>query len=161
MSKFEPMLNTYQFIRRLSFSFSIAGLLLLITSFIPVREALTEDVFKYTNEFRRSKGMPALVIRDDLNAIARKHSEDMAKGRRSFGHGGYEQRESQIQKLIRPFSGMGENVAYGAGSGKEVVSLWKNSTVHRRNMLGNYKYIGIGTARDRRGFIYYTQIFVR
>jgi len=155
------MSNAGSYLRRFSFSFSVAGLLLLITSFIPVREALTEDVFKYTNQFRRSRGLPALEMRDDLNAIARKHSENMAKGRCGFGHGGFSQRESQVQRLIRPFSGMGENVAYGANSGKEVVSLWKNSSIHRRNMLGNYKYIGIGTARDRRGFIYYTQIFVR
>ncbi len=155
------MSNTTSFIRRFSFTISIAGLLLFLTSFVPLREALTEDVLKYTNQFRRSKGLPALEMRDNLNAIARRHSEDMARGRCSFGHAGFNQRQSQVQKLIRPYYGMGENVAYGAGSGKEVVSLWKNSRAHRRNMLGNYKYIGIGTARDRRGFIYYTQIFVR
>ncbi len=154
------MLNATPFIRHLSFIFSVSALLLL-TSSIPTKDALKEDVLKYTNQFRKSHGLPALVMRDDLNAIARKHSEDMARGRRSFGHGGYNQREAQVQKLIKPFYAMGENVAYGAGSGKEVVSLWKTSTGHRRNMLGNYKYIGIGTARDRRGLIYYTQIFVR
>jgi len=155
------MLNAGSFIRRFSLIFSIAGLLLLLTSYAPLREGLTEDILKYTNQFRRSKGLPALVMRNDLNTIARRHSEDMARGRRSFGHGGYKQRQSQVQKLIRPFYAMGENVAYGAGSAKEAVSLWKNSSGHRRNILGNYKYIGIGTARDRRGIIYYTQIFVR
>jgi uncharacterized protein YkwD len=154
------MLNASSSIHRFSISFSI-GLLLLLSISISLNEALTEDVLKYTNQFRKSKGLPALVMRDDLNTIARNHSEDMARGRRSFGHGGYSQREAQVQKLIRPYYAMGENVAYGASSGKEVVSLWKTSTGHRRNMLGNYKYIGIGTARDRRGFIYYTQIFVR
>ena len=142
------------------FTFSVAGFL-LFTFALQLKEGLNEDVFKYTNQFRRSKGLPALVMRDDLNAIARRHSEDMARGRRSFGHGGYNQRESEIQKIIKPFYGMAENVAYGARSGKEVVSQWKNSSLHRRNMLGDYKFIGIGTARDRRGVIYYTQIFVR
>jgi uncharacterized protein YkwD len=160
MTKFQPMLNTNSFIRHFSFTFSI-GLLLLLTSSILLKEGLTEDVLKYTNQFRKSKGLPALVMRNDLNEIARNHSENMARGRRSFGHGGYNQREAQVQKLIRPFYGMAENVAYGAGNGKQVVSLWKNSSGHRRNMLGNYKYIGIGTARDRHGTIYYTQIFVR
>jgi uncharacterized protein YkwD len=56
--------------------------------------------------------------------------------------------------------GMAENVAYGATTAKEVVSMWKGSSGHRKNMLGNYKYIGIGTARDKRGAIYYTEIFV-
>jgi uncharacterized protein YkwD len=50
-------------------------------------------------------------------------------------------------------------VAYGPTSGKEVVKQWKGSPGHRRNMLGKYKYIGIGIATDRRGHIYYTQVF--
>jgi len=162
------MLNTGSFIRRFSFPFFIAGLLLLLSSYAMVRvdthhgrDGLTEDVLKYTNKFRRSKGLSALEMRSDLNAIARRHSEDMASGRCGFGHGGYNQREAQAEKLISPFHGMAENVAYGADSGKEVVSLWQNSNGHRRNILGNYKYTGIGTARDRHGVIYYTQIFVR
>jgi uncharacterized protein YkwD len=154
------MSTTSLFARRFVFIFSLS-ILVSLTSFIVIRDSLADDVLKYTNQFRRSKGLPALEMRNDLNAIARKHSENMASRRRSFGHGGYNQREAQVRKLITPFYAMGENVAYGAGSGKEVVSLWKTSSGHRRNMLGNYKYIGIGTARDRRGIIYYTQIFVR
>jgi uncharacterized protein YkwD len=155
-----PMSNATLFTRRFPLLFSIS-LLLLITSSVPIKDVLTGDVLKYTNQFRKSRGLPALEMRNDLNAIARRYCEDMASGRRRFGHGGYSQREAQVRKLVRPFYGMGENVAYGARSGKEVVSLWKTSAGHRRNMLGNYKYIGIGTARDRRGLIYYTQIFVR
>ena len=37
-------------------------------------------------------------MRDDLNAIARKHSEDMASGRCSFGHDGYNIRVSKVKK---------------------------------------------------------------
>jgi uncharacterized protein YkwD len=122
---------------------------------------LSDEVLKYTNEFRKSKGLNALVMQGDLNAIARRHSEDMAKGRCSFGHSGYDRRALQAQNIIKPFYGMAENVALGATTGKEVVSLWKGSPNHRKNMLGDYKYIGIGTARDARGAIYYTEIFVR
>ena len=101
-------------------------------------------------------------MRDDLNAIARKHSEDMAKGRCAFGHSGYDQRASKIKKTIKPCDGLvGENVAYGANNGKEAVDIWKKSSAHRKNMLGDYIYIGIGTARNKKGVIYYTQIFVR
>ena len=153
------MLKT-RFVVHRFFTFSVACFLLFSFA-LQLKEGLNEDVFKYTNQFRRSKGLPVLVMRDDLNAIARRHSEDMARGRRSFGHVGYNHRELEIQKIIKPFYGMAENVAYGARSGKEAVSQWKNSSAHRRNMLGNYKFIGIGTARNRRGVIYYTQIFVR
>lgn len=156
MIKFLPVLKTNFFF----FIFSVISLSLVSFS-DPIREELTEDVLKHTNHFRKSKGLPALEMRKELNAVARRHSEDMASGRRSFGHGGYNQRELQVSKIMKPYSGMAENVAYGARSGKEAFEIWKNSSGHRKNMLGNYKYIGIGTARNKRGVIYYTQIFVR
>ena len=137
-----------------------SGWLIITASFTPGPPGLANDVLKHTNQFRQSRGKSALLMRDDLNAIARKHSEDMAKGRRAFGHGGYNQREAKVRSNY-PSCSMAENVAYGARNGKEVVTLWKNSSGHRKNMLGNYKYTGIGTASDRRGTIYYTQIFVR
>ena len=146
---------------RFTFIFSITSLL-SFTSGKPLTDGLTEDILKYTNQFRKSKGLKALEIRSDLNAIARSHSEDMASGRCSFGHDGYDLRVSKVRKMIKPCDGeVGENVAYGARTGKEVFEIWKNSSGHRKNMLGDYKYIGIGTARNRKGVIYYTQIFAR
>lgn len=101
-------------------------------------------------------------MRDDLNAIARKHSEDMASGRVSLGHSGYNQRVAKIKRTVKPCEGfVAENVAYGASTGKEAFDIWKKSSGHRKNMLGDYKYIGIGTARNKKGVLYYTQIFVR
>jgi uncharacterized protein YkwD len=134
--------------------------LFALTSAKPLKEDLAGDVLKYTNQLRRAKGLRALEMRNDLNAIARKHSEDMASGRRRFGHSGLNEREMKVKKIIHPYHSLGENIAYGARSGKEVVSIWKTSRVHKENLLGNYKYIGIGIATTRRGVIYYTQIFV-
>ena len=140
-------------------------LIISVLSFTPEKSSSigpVEDVLKYTNQFRKSKGLKTLEMRDDLNAIARKHSEDMASGRCAFGHDGYDLRVSKIKKTIKPSDGyIGENVAYGASNGKEAVDIWKNSSAHRKNMLGDYKYIGIGTASNKKGDIYYTQIFVR
>lgn len=130
-------------------------------SFLPAHQAdLVNDIFKHTNQFRKSNGKAALLLRDDLNEIARKHSADMASGRKRIGHGGFQQREALIRRKLNTMGIIGENVAYGANTAKEVVTLWKNSPDHRKNMLGNYKYIGIGTASDRKGNIYFTQIFV-
>jgi uncharacterized protein YkwD len=136
---------------------------LFFTSETISKDELAKEVCKYTNEYRRSKGLKALEMKDDLNDIARKHSEAMASGKRSFGHDGYDQRMSEVQKVIKNFDGdMAENVAaFGASNGKEAVNIWKNSSSHRKNMLGNYKYIGVGTARNSKGVVYYTQIFVR
>ena len=145
--------------------FTFIFLIISLLSFTPGKPSTdgpVDEVLKYTNQFRKSKGLKALEMRDDLNAIARKHSEDMASGRCTFGHDGYDLRVSKIKKTIKPCDGyVAENVAYGASNGKEAFDTWKNSSGHRKNMLGDYKYIGIGTARNKKGVIYYTQIFVR
>jgi uncharacterized protein YkwD len=147
--------------RRILF-FGLTGLFILIglTSFSPSRQGTVSDVLNYTNEFRSSKKLPALIIREDLNKIAQKHSDDMARGRVAFGHDGFEKRDKQARKEVENAHRVAENVAFGAISGKEAVKMWKNSSGHRRNMLGPYKYIGIGAAKDRKGNIYYTQVFV-
>jgi len=50
---------------------------------------LVKDVLTYTNKFRKSKRLPVLIINDELNAIAQKHSADMARGKVAFGHAGF------------------------------------------------------------------------
>jgi len=154
------MTKTRFALRDFHFNFSFACFLFFAAAIV-LNDGLNDEVLKYTNQFRKSKRLSALEMREDLNTIARKHSENMAKGRCGFGHAGYSQRELQVQKIIKVEYGMAENVAYGASTAKEVVSMWKGSPGHRKNMLGNYKYIGIGTARDKRGATYYTEIFVR
>ncbi|MEO6730029.1 MAG: CAP domain-containing protein [Ferruginibacter sp.] len=137
----------------LSFFFSLV-------SFSPNENtSIVDDVLSQTNQFRKSKGLPELIIRDELNSIAQKHSKDMASGRVGFGHGGFDKRNAQVTQKMNPITSFAENVAYGAATGKAVVDMWKNSSGHRRNMLGRYKYVGIGIAKDKKGRIFYTQIF--
>ncbi|MEP7374110.1 MAG: CAP domain-containing protein [Chitinophagaceae bacterium] len=141
-------------------SFTCFTLFISLTSFSPhTHSNIVDDVLSQTNQFRKSNRLPALTINTELNAIAQKHSADMANGRVGFGHGGFSKRNQMARNAIQSLNRFAENVAYGATSGKEVVTDWKNSPGHRRNMLGRYKYIGIGIARDRRGRIYYTQVF--
>jgi uncharacterized protein YkwD len=146
--------------RFLLFAFINLGLFAGLTSFTHNNySSLVDDVLSQTNKFRKSRGLSALINNDDLNAIAQKHSANMAAGKIGFGHNGFSKRNREAKKLIPSIYRFAENVAYGATTGKEVVNDWKNSPPHRKNMLGRYKYIGIGIAKDRRGRIYYTQIF--
>ena len=134
----------------------------VLTAFTANHSAgIVHDVFSLTNQFRRSKGLSNLSIRAELNSIAQKHSADMAAKRVGFGHGGFDKRNNLAKKVIKPMSSFAENVAYGATSANGVVDMWKNSPGHRRNMLGNFKYIGIGIAKDKKGRIFYTQVFAR
>jgi uncharacterized protein YkwD len=131
-----------------------------LSSFSPDSNAnIVQDVFSQTNQFRKSKGLPELILRKELNQIAQQHSEDMADGRVAFGHAGFAERNVAASETIKSLKSFAENVAFGANSGEQVVTLWKNSSGHRQNMLGNFKYIGIGIAKDRYGRIFFTQVF--
>ncbi|MEO6549572.1 MAG: CAP domain-containing protein [Ferruginibacter sp.] len=140
--------------------FTCLSILISFSSFTPIGETgIVKEVLSETNQFRSSQGLSDLIMVSELNAIAQKHSEDMAGGRVGFGHTGFEKRNNLAAQSIKPFHSFAENVAYGARSGKEVVKMWKNSSGHRRNMLGKYKYIGIGIATNKQGQIFYTQVF--
>jgi uncharacterized protein YkwD len=154
------VLNSSLFIRYFILSSALIGLFFFLSSFSGRTAGMEEDILAYTNQFRKSKGLSALMMRKDLNVIARKHSEDMARGRRTFGHGGFDQRTREVRKIFKSCT-LAENVAYGSVSGKDVVAMWKQSSGHRGNMLGQYDYVGIGIAKDRKGIYYFTQIFVR
>lgn len=131
-----------------------------LMSFVPLDNmGMVDGVLVQTNKFRKSEGLPGLVMRDELNKIAKKHSIDMATGRVPFGHQGFDDRDAQAKKVIPGIHSFAENVASGELSPVEVVNLWKNSPGHRRNLMGSYKYIGIGTATDKQGIVYFTQIF--
>lgn len=120
---------------------------------------MANDVLKYVNDYRRRKGLPPLVMNKVMSAEALKHSQNMASRRTSFGHNGFDGRSNRISSAISGISEIGENVSMGSTSAKEVVDNWLRSAVHRENIEGHYKITGIGIAADKRGILYFTQIF--
>ncbi len=118
-----------------------------------------KEVYMETNVFRKTKGLSELELREELNIIAQQHSENMARGKISFGHSGFKKRNTLALKSMSNIKGFAENVAFGASTGKDVVLMWKNSEGHRQNMMGRFRFVGIGVARDKKGIIYYTQVF--
>ncbi len=141
-------------------SFVMLGLGLSLSSFAPASYfSLANDVLEETNTYRKSKGKSELEMKSELNAIAEQHSINMAKGSVAFGHAGFDKRNAMAVSSVKSISSFAENVAFGAPTAREVVIMWKNSPGHRTNMLGAYKYIGIGVAKDKNGRLYYTQVF--
>ncbi|MEO7767655.1 MAG: CAP domain-containing protein, partial [Ferruginibacter sp.] len=90
-----------------TFLFSLITCFTLFTGLVsfaplPMKDAgLVQDVFSLTNQFRNSKGLPDLIMVKELNAIAQKHSENMATGRAGFGHGGFEKRNAMASREIK------------------------------------------------------------
>jgi uncharacterized protein YkwD len=131
-----------------------------LTAFSPANiNNLVQEVLTESNAFRKSNGLGALEIKEELNVIARQHSENMAKGIVAFGHAGFEKRNLMASKSISGLRGFAENVAFGQETGKEAVGKWQLSAGHRQNLLGNYRFTGIGIAKDKNGRFYYTQVF--
>ena len=116
--------------------------------------------FHLTNEFRASQRLPPLTWNDGLGLIGKGHSEDMGSGKVPFGHQGFNNR---FRSFPFPFTrGGAENVAMNAGLAdvaKVAVDGWINSPGHRKNMLGNFNYSGIGVVRNTQGAWYLTQLF--
>jgi uncharacterized protein YkwD len=122
--------------------------------------SLQNDILKLVNKHRTAIGLNALQLNDDATTEATKHSSDMAKGRMSFGHDGYDERMQHLNQKLGALHATGENVAYGKINAGQVMDMWLHSPGHKKNIEGNFSMIGIGIAKSRNGYLYFTQIFL-
>jgi uncharacterized protein YkwD len=132
----------------------------VITAVSAANAGMADDILKLINNYRRKKGLGALAASSVMNAEALKHSENMAARRTSFSHNGFQGRIKRISSSLNGVSNAAENVAMGSTSAKQVVEEWLSSPMHRRNIEGPYSLTGIGVATDKKGVLYFTQIFV-
>jgi uncharacterized protein YkwD len=123
--------------------------------------AISREILFFVNEFRRSKGLPALQANSYISSVALGHSRDMLTGKSPFGHDGFRQRIGLISSRLGKLHVAAENVASGAMDAREVVDGWLHSPGHRRNIMGDFQLTGIGVAEAANGMIYFTQIFVK
>ena len=123
-------------------------------------DSMETEILQFVNDDRKQHGLSALQLNAMESSLALKHSQDMASGKVKFGHDGFNTRAKAIQKALGS-NEIGENVASGPMSAREVVDGWLNSPGHKRNIEGNFTLTGIGYARNKQGDIYFTQIFSR
>ena len=118
-----------------------------------------KECLKLTNEFRAQQNKPPLKWNDELYAIGRKHSINMAKGKVPFGHQGFNARASECTIPKKSFA---ENVAYNHGYNREdipkiTVDGWINSPGHRKNLLSDQNICAIAAYQADNGRWYFTQ----
>ena len=123
-------------------------------------ETMESDILKYVNEDRLAHGLSPLQMNQLESSLASKHSLDMSVGKVKFGHDGFNARAKTIQKALGSTE-VGENVAEGSMTAREVVDGWLHSPGHKKNIEGNFTLTGIGYASNKKGDIYFTQIFSR
>lgn len=123
-------------------------------------------VFELLNTERRSRGLADLEWSDDVAAVARMHSRNMADVK-FFSHRGsdgsmVDERADRIG--LGEWKVIGENIAYMRGYDNPAalaVEKWMASTQHRQNLLGpNWKESAVGVAITPDGTYYMTQVFL-
>jgi uncharacterized protein YkwD len=124
-------------------------------------QTLQEEVLIHINNYRQHHGLSKLIMDNRLVREAKQHSLDMAIHKMPFGHKDFEHRIARLHTQIKHSNAAAENVAYNYKDAPTVVEQWLHSPGHKRNIVGNYTMTGIGVARDHKGRIYYTQIFLR
>lgn len=106
------------------------------------------------NKERQNKNLSPLALDERMCDYAQRHAETMAKKNNLY--------HSSMSKLADSCDGgsVAENIAWGQGSEKEVVSDWMWSPGHRWNILGkSHKRAGFGMAKSSNGTPYWCVVF--
>ena len=128
-----------------------------VTSFSNIEN----EILDLVNAHRKSIGLKPLQLNNTESSSAAKHSYNMASGKISFGHAGFQKRIKTISGQLGFISASAENVAYGTMNAKEVVNVWLQSPEHKKNIEGDYMLTGIGIGKSKKGVIYFTEIFTK
>ena len=128
---------------------------------------LERTAFDLLNQKREENGLHPLVWSEQIAAIARVHSQNMAE-HKFFGHRGLDNKlvsDRADQMHLGRWRAIGENIAYNRGYKDPVekaVDNWLNSQSHRHNLFDSeWKESAVGVAVADDGSYYFTQVFLR
>ena len=117
-----------------------------------VDQTWRQEVLKLTNQERSKQGLGPLAICPTLDNAAQMHAEAM-KEERFFEHEnpftGEDPSSRGEQAGYGPY--VGENIAMGYQTPREVVRGWMNSPGHRENILSDYLHLGVGISNGGSG----------
>ena len=129
-----------------------------------ILRAAEKEVYEMTNAYRNYMGKALFSLEDRTTTAARKHSEDMANNN-YFQHNSLDGSKFSVRLTAEgiKWSEAGENICAGAGDAINMVIGWIGSSGHRKGMLTDFKYIGVGAAYNSSADygIYCTQDFWR
>lgn len=121
-----------------------------------------KEVVRLVNVERAKLGLAQLSLNAKLSNVATLKSQDMIN-KNYFSHTSptYGSPFEMMKKFNISYKTAGENIAKGQKTPAQVVNAWMNSQGHRENILNkNYTEIGIGVAKDAKGTLYWTQMFI-
>lgn len=125
------------------------------------------EVIRLTNEERAKYGLKPLVRGDSLVQTAA--DIRLSEIKKVFAHSRPNGREfaTVANDIGLKYTHLGENLAMGQKTPKEVMNDWMNSTSHRNNILSRrsngqsipYEYIVVSYGYDSAGRMYWVQMF--
>lgn len=122
-------------------------------------------VLNKLNEYRLSANLARLVINKKIWVIANKHSISMAKEEKPFNHDGFSERADDVRKVmgLSGIGNVGENLALiPVANTNLIINYWNESPTHKKNVEGDYTYVGISAVKDKTEKYYYiTAIFFK
>ena len=125
-----------------------------------------QEMIRVVNDVRAEHGLDRMAELPALTAVARLHSEDMAK-RDYLSHVNPENLgpPERVNLAGIPFEKLGENIGLNRGHRHPVahaVEQWLGSPGHRELMLEpEFQKTGVGVALSEDGVFYFTQLFLR
>lgn len=143
------------------------GELRTVTITIPERETYNADeelehkILELTNAEREKYGLEPLVWNEELAALSRAHSADMAE-RGFFNHNNPDGKSpfDRMKDAGISYFAAAENIAAGQATPEKAMEAWMNSDGHRANILNpKLKELGVGVAHGGKYGIYWTQNF--
>ncbi|MCL2256360.1 MAG: SafA/ExsA family spore coat assembly protein [Firmicutes bacterium] len=121
------------------------------------------EVVRLVNAERTRAGLRPLSENWQVSRVARIKSQDFIDNN-YFAHNSpiYGTPFQMLRSFGIPFSTAAENIAHGQRTPADVMNSWMNPPGHRANILNpNFNQIGVGIARDNRGNLFWTQMFIR
>jgi len=135
-------------------SIIVVALVVMTVGMALPAQAGTEGAFlSKINASRSAAGLAPVSVHSDLVPDARAHSAQMMAAGEIY-------HTSPLSAVASGWEALAENV----GAGPSVDSLhaaFMASSGHRRNILGDYNYVGIGVSQSDSGQLWVTVIFMR
>ncbi|GAA0239516.1 CAP domain-containing protein [Metaclostridioides mangenotii] len=127
-----------------------------------LRKSYELEIIDMVNSVRQQRNLKSLDYSQKATISSRKHCKDM-KVNKFFDHinkkGKGPGDRMKAEGII--FTLAGENIAAGQFNSIYAHEAWMNSEGHRKNILGEYKYIGVGVEFGGSYNMYYGQNFYK
>jgi uncharacterized protein YkwD len=119
-----------------------------------------QSVVDLVNAERRRNGLAPTAWHPQVAAAALAHSSDMA-ARGVMSHTGSDGSNTgdRLRRAGFEWTAWGENVAAGFTDAAAVFNAWMGSSGHRRQILGNFTYVGVAAVAATDGTPYWTLDF--